>query len=238
MSLIATFTSLPIELVHLICLFTGKFVFDKHGRFKSIVNLRDFENIKNHLPVFELVSHKSWLSSYDRTRFIRYLHSEIYNRPTMDEEERKQAELMHFEKVDYDRHRFLFMQEGTVDEVMVPLQDGLFCEPCKNKLSSRQLEYIQNRKKIRYAFDDGAVVGFVYWNPIGIFLTSARTSHGKCCNNCFKSVDNKFVMTVVKDEEPVIKKAEKTYIKLTAPKDVRIRNSVRPKMPKMYRRLR
>ena len=238
MSLISAFALLPIEAVHMICLFTGKFVFDKQGRFKSIIDLRDFENINQHIPVFALVSHKSWLMNPDKTRFIRYLHSEIYNRPTMSEEERNQAELLHFAKVDYHRHKSLFLQEGTIDEVMIPVADGIFCEPCKRKLSSSELEHVQHRRRIRYSFDDGTVEGFNFWYNGGVFISITKNIHEKCCRNCFNSIYNKLEVTIVNEEQPVIKKAEKTYIKSIAPKDVRARNHLRPKMPKMYRRLR
>jgi hypothetical protein len=237
MSFIAAFALLPIEVVHMICLFTGKFVFDKQGRFKSIIYLRDFENINQHIPVFALVSHKSWLINPDKTRFIRYLHSEIYNRPTMSEEERNQAELLHFEKVDYRRHKSLFLQEGTIEEVMIPVADGIFCEPCKRKLSSSELEHIQHRRRIRYSFDDGTIDGFNVWYHY-VYISVTKNTHEKCCRNCFNPIYNKLEVKVVKEEQPVIKKVEKTYIKSIAPKGLRARNDLRPKMPKMYRRLR
>ena len=50
-SLITRFRELPYDVVVLICLFTGKFRYDKNGQLHSIINMHDYLHIDYHLQV-------------------------------------------------------------------------------------------------------------------------------------------------------------------------------------------
>ena len=48
-SLITRFSELPSDTIGLICLFTGKFKYDKNGELQSIINIYDYIHIDFHL---------------------------------------------------------------------------------------------------------------------------------------------------------------------------------------------
>jgi hypothetical protein len=110
-------TKLPTEIVHLIMLFTGKFKMCKNGKIKSIICVDDFENIRNHLTIFKLSNKYAYANMQ---KFVKYLHKKIYNRPVMDERERKLEELKACVGIDYHKHSWLFLKESPIEEVMIP----------------------------------------------------------------------------------------------------------------------
>jgi hypothetical protein len=127
-------TQLPIELVHIICLFTGKFVFDKEGKFRSIVNLLDFENIKLHIDQFSKCENNS---NINRQRLVRMLYTKKNGK--MSEEKRIKEEVLLSQFVDPIRHPRLFIKPSPIKEVFIPLEKGVFCNTCKDKLTSVDL---------------------------------------------------------------------------------------------------
>jgi len=190
----ANWVNLPEEVAHLILLFTGKFVFDKKGKLKSIVNLHDFENIKQHLGVFELFFGHHLLTKNTIEKFIMYLHKKVYNRPVMDEEERAQEEILAYMGVDYKKHRLLFLKELPIEEVMIPLEPNMFCEECENKLTSVEL-LTQRHKTIKtknmwhhngnFNLLNGNIHGLVFWYCNIVYLEDGQ------CRHCFELIKNK-----------------------------------------------
>ena len=191
-TLSSNYKSIPTEIVDLILLFTGKFVFDKNGKLKSIVNLHDFENIKQHLCVFGLFFEHHLLKKNEVEKFIMYLHKKVYNRPVMDEEERAREEILAYMAVDYNKHRLLFLKELPIEEVMIPLKPNMLCGECSNNLTS--VELTQRHKKIttkniwhhngNINLLNGNINEFIflYYN---IYLKDGQ------CRNCFELIKNK-----------------------------------------------
>jgi len=126
---------LPIEVAHLICLFTGKFVLDKENKLKSVVDVREYENINKQIMASFLLNHR--FNSHDLS-FVKHFHigtivSSLYKkRPdAMTDEEREQAELLHSQNVDKKRHPLLFAKESAIEEVMKPGGEKTFCQKCQ-----------------------------------------------------------------------------------------------------------
>ena len=180
--------SVPTEVVHLILLFTGKFVFDKNGKLKSIVNLHDFENIKQHLGIFHLFFEHHLLRINEMEQFIMYLHEKIYNRDVMDKEERKHEEILAYMGVDYKKHPLLFLKETPIEEVMVPLQPNIFCGKCENKLTSVELTQPKKTKKTLTTtildYND-EVNGIIFYHYNVVYLKYGQ------CNHCFELINKK-----------------------------------------------
>jgi hypothetical protein len=198
-TLSSNWKDLPTEVVHLILLFTGKFVFDKKGKLKSIVNLHDFENIKQHLGVFELFFEHHLLRINEIEKFIMYLHKKIYNRQVMDEEERKREEMLAYMGVDYNKHRLLFLKESPVEEVMIPLEPNMFCGECSNKLTS--VELTQRHKTIKTTnmwHHNGNIHGLVFWYYNNVYLKPGQ------CRNCFELIKNKKEKKIEEKDELII----------------------------------
>ena len=170
---------LPIEAVHIICLFTGKFIFDKNGVFKSVVDLRDFENIKKHLNIFKYFHNHRRISLVNNI-FIKYLHRDIYKRPVMDKEERMKEEIIHYKNVDFERHSLLFLKERQINDVIVPLENRVFCNKCSTQFISLEMQLRQYFVNIGYKYDD---YSDIVWNL-------NRRSHNQSlfCKNCYKHI--------------------------------------------------
>jgi len=165
-SLNSLFQTLPVELVHLICLFTGKFIFDKNGKFKSIIDINDFIHIDFHL--LHMLDFKSEARRMDRQRFIKYLRSHTYD--PMEEEDRIQEELEWAKNADFYRHPSLFLKSSPAEEVMIPLESGKFCERCQNKCTSTQLS-LHGYNFYKYHVSDH---GLYFW------YTSSNDSKNIC----------------------------------------------------------
>ena len=174
--LIKSFTLLPVEVVHIICLFTGKFIFDKTGKIKSVVDLRDFENIKKHLYIFSYFHKYRRDYTKNRTTFIKYLHKEIYKGHVMNEEERIKEEIIQYKNVDFERHPLLFMKEHRINEVMVPLENGIFCNGCIHKLSSLEMQLRRYFMNAGFSYDEDFDIIWSYNSPISVNL---------CCKKCY-----------------------------------------------------
>ena len=134
MSFSSKFFHLPTELVNIICLYTGKFLLDKNKRLHSIVNLYDFENIKLHIDKYLKIAYHY---NMNRERLVRILYTQKKDR--MYEKERIREELSLAQFANPKRHPLLFLKESPVEEVIVPLEKGIFCETCENKLTSTEL---------------------------------------------------------------------------------------------------
>jgi hypothetical protein len=132
------FTRLPMEIVHMICLFTGKFVFDKDGMFKSIIDIREFLQIDLHL--LNMIDFKIEALAMERQRLIKFLRSQTYK--PLEDEERIHEEVTWLQNIDYTRHKQLFLTSSPVEEVMIPLRPGVFCEDCQMKCTSKELSYL------------------------------------------------------------------------------------------------
>lgn len=240
--LIAAFSNLPLEVVHMICLSTGKFIFDKNGRLKSIVDLRDYESIKCHLPIFRSVLDKStfcrpwlWMSNVndnpnDNTSFILYIHCQIYNRPIMNKDERIKSEIIHYQNADYNRHPLLFLKEAQIEDVMFTLKDGLFCEPCKNELSSTTLElysYTSTRFSRYHRDYDKRDTHYVFRQP------SSRKNK-QLCKFCLLPIclENRD-----KEKEEKVKKEEKTYQPFIQINQNKLHNKILMNRKKIHSRL-
>jgi hypothetical protein len=207
---------LPTEVAHLILLFTGKFVFDKKGKLKSIVNLHDFENIKKHLSIFELFFENHLLRKNIMDKFIMYLHKKVYNRPVMNEEERTREEILAYMGVDYNKHKLLFIQESPIEEVMIPLEPNMFCEECSNKLTSVELTQRHNKIKTKNTWHhNGNIHGLIFWYYNVVYLKPGQ------CRHCFELIKNKkneekdeLIIPVKKYSEPRKKSYLKNYNKM------------------------
>jgi hypothetical protein len=220
--------TLPIEVAHLILLFTGKFVFDKKGKLKSIVNLHDFENIKQHLGVFELFFGHHLLRKNEVEKFIMYLHKKVYNRPVMDEEERTHDEILAYMGVDYNKHKLLFLKELPVEEVMIPLEPGRFCGECENKLTS--VELTQRHKTIKTKnmwHHNGNFHGLVFWYYNIVYLKPGQ------CLHCFELIKNKKEKKV--EEEDVLVIPVKKYSEPRKISYLKNYNKVRTNNKKSFR---
>jgi len=226
----SNWNNLPEEVAHLILLFTGKFVFDKNRKLKSIVNLHDFENIKQHLGVFELFFGHHLLRKNEVEKFVMYLHKKVYNRPVMEKEERIREEMLSYIGVDYDKHKFLFLKELPVEEVMIPLEPNMFCGECSNKLTS--VELTQRHKTIKTKnmwHHNGNIHGLVFWYYNIIYL-----KHGQC-RHCFELIKNKKEKVEEKDELVIPVKKYSEAKKIPYLKNY---NKVRTNNKKSFRMLR
>ena len=202
-------SNIPTELAHIILLFTGKFILDKNNKLKSIVNLHDFENIKQHLNVFELFFDHYLLRVNKMEKFIMYLHKKVYNRPVMNEKERKREEMLGYMGVNYNRHSLLFTKPSALEEVMIPIENGVFCEDCQNNLTSVELEKKQNRiinlgfvyhNEIMYPILDHEWLGMIFWHGC---------EKKGYCRSCKVSIEKKRRQNIIKKEKEENEEKEK-----------------------------
>jgi len=125
MSTIAT--RLPIEVVHIICEYTGKF--HRIGpKLMSMIDTGDYENIK---IAMAKNAKNSFAFFLNKERLVMRL-SRMKN-GSRSEEERKQDHIQHFQNVDYKRHPLLFDKECPADEVFKP-DTYETCAPCAVRL--------------------------------------------------------------------------------------------------------
>jgi len=76
--IISRFQELPSDLVKLICLFTGKFKYDKNGNLQSIINIHDYVHIDYHLQ--DKLHKRSLTNYYDHNHNIIFVYySREYN---------------------------------------------------------------------------------------------------------------------------------------------------------------
>ena len=136
LDLITLFQDLPVEIIHLICILTGKFILDKKWKLKSIIDMRDFAPIDIHL--LNMLDFKSEARRMDRQRFIKYVRSCTFDR-LLEDEDRIREEVEWVKNVDVYRHTSLFLKSSPLEEVMIPLESGKFCEGCQKNCTSKQL---------------------------------------------------------------------------------------------------
>jgi hypothetical protein len=216
MSLLTRYSKLPVEIVHIICLFTGKFVFDKHGKLRSIVNVLDFENIKLHIDKFstgDSMFHMNFIMN--RQRLVRMLYRQKNGK--MSEEKRIQEEVLLSQFADPVRHPRLFTKPSPMEDVLVPLESGVFCNRCRNKLSSVDLASPKPHLKKMSFFQHGIFHYYVYIDPYELI--------GKC-KQCMKVIveikDKPIDMTIVFNDY----KKMNPYPKLYNNRNTRIRSGV------------
>jgi|LauGreSBDMM110SN_4_FD.fasta_scaffold231214_1 hypothetical protein len=174
MSLVTRYRELPREIVDIICLFTGKFVFDKHRKLCSIVNLFDFENIKLHIDQFSIGHHHIHMN---RQRLVRMLYTQKNGK--MRDEKRMNEEVLLAQFADPTRHPLLFTKASPMEDVFVPLEKGVFCNTCKYKLSSVDLASPKPYIKKLSFFQHGMFHYYVYVDP--------QELRGRC-KQCLKPV--------------------------------------------------
>jgi hypothetical protein len=206
MSLLTRYGKLPVEIVHIICLFTGKFVFDKQGKLRSIVNLFDFENIKIHIDQFSTGATMN--VNMNRERLVRMLYTQKNGK--MSEEKRIQEEVLLSQFADPLRHPRLFTKPSPIEDVLIPLENGVFCNRCKNKLSSVDLASPKpHLKKISF-FQHGMFHYYVYIDPYELI--------GKC-KQCLK------VIVEIKDKPIDITLISNNYKKMSYPSYPKLYNN-------------
>ena len=177
---------LPIEIVHQICLFTGKFVLDKENKLKSVVDIREYENINKQLIRSFMLNHR--FNSHDLS-LVKQCHigkivSSLYKkRPdAMSDEERKQAELLHSQNVDKKRHPLLFTKESAIEEVMKPGGEKTFCQKCQYRKLLPD-SYPIRRPSRKYRYIRGYINDNLYFiRIVNTFL--GLSGRDKCRNVC------------------------------------------------------
>ena len=233
MSLLKTFSHLPIEIAHIICLFTGKFILDKNRKLHSIVNLFDFENIKLHIDQSTRYMNGLHYMYYimNRERFVRMLYTKK-NR-LMSDEKRMNEELSLAQFADYNRHPLLFTKESPIKDVFVQLEKDIFCDTCKYNLSSVDLACPKSVKKI-IGYIEGHQIPFYmcvyrYINMRGPKNGNLFLSKKIRCHHCTKPISK------TKDEPVNIgvdytrlndKKKGYSYPKLYNNRKMRVRSGV------------
>lgn len=143
MSLLTRYScNLPVEIAHLICLFTGKFVLDKKKRLRSIVNLYDFENIKIHIKQLSSDHMNRYCYYVNRERLVRMLYTQ--KKINMSHKKRIKEEVLLTQFVDYNRHPLLFLKASPIEDIFVP----------SNRISKRidVLNHKSNHNEVIYYF--------------------------------------------------------------------------------------
>lgn len=140
LDLITLFQDLPVEIIHLICILTGKFILDKKWKLKSIIDMRDFAPINMHL--FNILDFKSEARLMDRQRFIKYIRSCRFD-PLLEDEDRIREEVEWVKNTDFYRHPSLFIKSSPIEEVMIPIESDIFCEGCQNNCTSIELSWFR-----------------------------------------------------------------------------------------------
>lgn len=230
MNMNAKFISLPIELVHMICLFTGKFVFDKNKKLKSIVNLEDFTDIKSLMVIHEY--HKNQIyclisfnnNIYQKLRFIQRLYSDRRLSP----EERLKEEVLSIQNVDYNKQSYLFTKPSPIEEVMIPdkipIDFNEICdECCAKKILPNKLKATKNPKKVTYIFGN-------HYYQIDAFMRHyefmIKPLNCAACKKCKKAI----IQLQTKKIQEAHKKKDKNSVK-------KLRMNVPKSVIKNFRRL-
>lgn len=180
---------LPIELVHQICLFTGKFVLDKENKLKSVLDVREYENINKQLMASLILNHR--FNSHDLS-FVKQFHigkiiSSLYKKRSdyMTNEQREQAELLHSLNVNKKRHPLLFVKESSIEEVMKPGGEKTFCQKCQYRKLLPD-SYPIRRPSKKYSYIRGYINENIYFlRIINTFMgLSARDKCRNVCEGC------------------------------------------------------
>jgi len=231
MSLITIFSNLPIEIAHIICLFTGKFVLDKNKKLHSVVNLFDFENIKLHIDQSTRYMN-GFYNIIDRQRFVRMLYTK--KNGVMSDKKRMNEELSLAQFADYNRHPLLFTKESPIKDVFVQLEKDIFCDTCKYNLSSVDLACPKSVKKMIGYIEGHQIPIYIYY--MYRYINMRGPKNGKLflskkirCHHCTKPISKK------KDEPVTIgeyytslndKKKGYSYPKLYNNRNMRVRSGV------------
>jgi hypothetical protein len=153
------YTTIPRDIAILICIFTGKFVLMANGQLKSIIDVREYERLNTLLC-------KRSLSD------LRNLERSWKRKDRLKNKQRQKDYMMHFQTVDFQRHRGLFLQEVSVEEAMIPIKrNEIWCEDCETGLSSTDL-VIEHRGFIEYFGE--FMYYFVRYDPDRIHCLNCR----------------------------------------------------------------
>jgi len=156
---------LPLDIINIICLFTGKFILLPNGKLKSIIDMRDFQHLSPTLLNRKFFSINSLMRAWDRAE-IKY------------KEEREKEHIRHMQNVDFHRHRGLFLPEEPIEN-MEPIKSDLFCYHCVRQLSSSELEKVQEI----YKKHGSILIRHNRWNIISTYETRELLEF-KCCIGC------------------------------------------------------
>jgi len=231
------FMGLPIELVHLICLFTGKFVFDENGNFKSIINIDDFKNIQTLMLIHDYHQNKYLFHRFNNDQKTRFIQS-LYSDRLLNKKERMKEELLSIQKVDYEKQYYLFTKSSAIEEVMIPDKvqvdlSKLCNECCVGKSLTKKPERSLPVKQL-HAFNFGVFGGFgMYYHFIDthIYRTQINTKKNISCDtciNCNKPLSSKKTKTI----QDIDKKIQKKSVKFND-----MVKEKRPNVIKNFRRL-
>ena len=215
MSLIEQYRELPREIVDIICLFTGKFVFDKQGKLRSIVNLLDFENIKSHIAQYLNIAYHY---NMNRERLVRILYTQ--KNGVMSNEKKIQEELLCSQFIDYNRHPLLFAKSSPLENVFVPLEKFTFCDTCKHKLSSVDLA------------SPKSFIKHIMFNGFSYFIKMSTDQLKGICRQCltpiFEITDVPVITTIIpRDQKAMISQKINSFCSKSYNKRVtRVRHGV------------
>jgi hypothetical protein len=131
LTLIPQFKRLPMELVHQICIFTGKFIFDINGCLKSIINIDDFKNIQTLLLIHDYHQNKYLFHRFNNDQKIRFIQN-LYSDRKLKPEERVKEEVLSVQNLDFKKQPYLFTKPLTMEQVMIPDKVDLktLCDGC------------------------------------------------------------------------------------------------------------
>ena len=228
-TLIAQFVGLPVEVAHLICLFTGKFIFDTNGRLKSIINIDDFKNIETLMLIHDYHQNKYLFHRFNndqKTRFIQNLYSDRL----LNKKERMKEEILSLQKVDYVKQSYLFTKPSTIEEVMIPdkVQVDLskLCDECclgksLSKNPEKKPEIILPIKEST-GFIFGHTINFpIYYHLFHLFdnhdthiykkqnINTKKKMSCDTCNNCNQPLSPKKTKTIQDFDKKIQKKSVK-----------------------------
>jgi len=234
LTLIAQFGGLPVEVAHIICLFTGKFVFDKHGNFKSIINIDDFKNIETLMLIHDYNQNKYLFNRFTMNDKIRFIQT-LYSDRLLNKKERVEEELLSIQKVDYVKQSYLFTKPSTIEEVMIPdkVQVDLskLCDECCVGKS------LTKKPERSLPIKGEPVFNFVGFNDMFFHFITAHiyrkqiintTKKNSCntCNNCNKPLF------------PIKTKPIQDFDKKIQKKSVKFNHIVKEKRPKVIKNFR
>jgi len=219
------FMRLPMEVVHQICIYTGKFIFDINGNLKSIINIADFKNIQTLMLIHDYHQNKYLFQRFtndDKIRFIK----ELYSDRLLDNTERIKEEVLSVENVDYFKQSYLFTKSSTIEEVMIPdklqVDPNEYCNKCfSQKLLTKNPEKktetsLPIKKPNVFNFVNGIFGNFGggYWyyvNQPNTFIKKfiKNKKRNSCDKNYCEKCNNVLVPTKIKSVQDFKKKSVK-----------------------------
>ena len=217
-TLIPEFKRLPMEVVHQICIYTGKFIFDINGNLKSIINIADFKNIQTLMLIHDYHQNKYLFKKFTIDDKIRFIQS-LYSDRRLDNKERIKEEVLSVENVDYFKQTYLFTKPSTIEEVMIPdkvkVDPNEFCNKCfSQKLLTKNPEKTQETSLPINKPNVFNFVGGGYWyyvNRPNTFIKKVikNKKRNSCDKNYCKKCNNVLAPTKIKSVQDFNKKSVK-----------------------------